>query len=142
MWLNKQNILKLNLKLAQIVHSKLKRIIEGRRQMIASGAGIDWAMAEHLAFGTLLLEGYGVRLSGQDSCRGTFSQRHSVFVDQNNEQRYIPLSNLSPDQAVFDVIDSPLSEASVMGFEYGFAQAEPNRLVMWESALVKQNGCG
>jgi 2-oxoglutarate dehydrogenase E1 component len=86
-----------------------------------------------LAFGSLLLEGNPVRLSGQDSGRGTFSQRHSVFVDQVTEERYIPLANLDPEQAMFEVIDSPLSEASVMGFEYGFSQAEPNALVMWEA---------
>ena len=95
--------------------------------------GIDWATAEHLAFGSLLLEGNPVRLSGQDSGRGTFSQRHSVFVDQETEERYTPLSNLSSNQAMFEVIDSPLSEASVMGFEYGFSQVEPNALVMWEA---------
>jgi len=115
------------------VHNKLKRVIEARRKAIESGENIDWATAEHLAFGALLLEGSVVRLSGQDSCRGTFSQRHAVFIDQNSEDRYIPLANLSADQGQFDVIDSPLSEASVMGFEYGFAQAEPNALVMWEA---------
>ena len=115
------------------VHNKLKRVIEARRKAIDSGENIDWATAEHLAFGALLLEGNVVRLSGQDSCRGTFSQRHAVFIDQASEDRYIPLANLSADQGQFDVIDSPLSEASVMGFEYGFAQAEPNALVMWEA---------
>ena len=115
------------------VHPKLKRVIEARKKAIETGEGIDWATAEHLAFGSLLLEGYAVRLSGQDSGRGTFSQRHSVFVDQKNESRYIPLANLSSEQAHFEVIDSPLSEASVMGFEYGYAMAEPNALVMWEA---------
>ena len=115
------------------VHNKLKRVIDARRKAIESGENIDWATAEHLAFGALLLEGNVVRLSGQDSCRGTFSQRHAVFIDQASEDRYIPLANLSADQGQFDVIDSPLSEASVMGFEYGFAQAEPNALVMWEA---------
>ena len=114
-------------------HNKLKRVVEGRRKALEAGEGIDWATAEHLAFGSLLLEGKAVRLSGQDSCRGTFSQRHSVFIDQNSENRYIPLAHLSDDQGMFDVIDSPLSEASVMGFEYGFAMAEPNALVMWEA---------
>ena len=97
------------------VHNKLKRVIEARRKAIDSGENIDWATAEHLAFGALLLEGNVVRLSGQDSCRGTFSQRHAVFIDQASEDRYIPLANLSADQGQFDVIDSPLSEASVMG---------------------------
>ena len=115
------------------IHSKLQRVIDGRAKAIASGEGIDWSTAEHLAFGSLLLEGSPVRLSGQDSCRGTFSQRHAVFIDQNDERRHTPLMHLSDDQAAFEVIDSPLSEASVMGFEYGFAQAEPNALVMWEA---------
>jgi 2-oxoglutarate dehydrogenase E1 component len=114
-------------------HSKLKRVVGARKTAIETGENIDWATAEHLAFGSLLMEGHKVRLSGQDSCRGTFSQRHAVFVDQNSEARYVPLTNLAEDQAPFEVIDSPLSEASVMGFEYGFAQAEPNALVMWEA---------
>ncbi|MGC6516881.1 MAG: 2-oxoglutarate dehydrogenase E1 component [Candidatus Puniceispirillaceae bacterium] len=115
------------------IHSKLQRVIDARHKAISSGTGIDWSTAEHLAFGSLLLEGNPVRLSGQDSCRGTFSQRHAVFIDQQDERRYTPLMNLSSDQGAFEVIDSPLSEASVMGFEYGFAQAEPNALVMWEA---------
>ena len=115
------------------LNSKLLRIIKARGDMIAKGSGIDWATAEHLAFGSILMEGNPVRLSGQDSCRGTFSQRHAVFVDQANEERYTPLNHLSDDQADFEVIDSPLSEASVMGFEYGFSQVEPNALVMWEA---------
>ena len=115
------------------LNPKLHRILKNRADSINFGKGIDWATAEHLAFGSLLLEGNPVRLSGQDSGRGTFSQRHSVFVDQENEERYTPLSNLGSDQAVFEVIDSPLSEASVMGFEYGFSQVEPNALVMWEA---------
>ena len=115
------------------LNSKLLRIIKARGDMIAKGSGIDWSTAEHLAFGSILMEGNPVRLSGQDSCRGTFSQRHAVFVDQANEERYTPLNHLSEDQADFEVIDSPLSEASVMGFEYGFSQVEPNALVMWEA---------
>ena len=115
------------------LNSKLLRIIKARGDMIAKGSGIDWSTAEHLAFGSILMEGNPVRLSGQDSCRGTFSQRHAVFVDQANEERYTPLNHLSEDQANFEVIDSPLSEASVMGFEYGFSQVEPNALVMWEA---------
>ena len=115
------------------LNSKLLRIIKTRGDMIAKGSGIDWSTAEHLAFGSILMEGNPVRLSGQDSCRGTFSQRHAVFVDQANEERYTPLNHLSEDQADFEVIDSPLSEASVMGFEYGFSQVEPNALVMWEA---------
>ena len=115
------------------LNSKLLRIIKARGDMIAKGSGIDWSTAEHLAFGSILMEGNPVRLSGQDSCRGTFSQRHAVLVDQANEERYTPLNHLSDDQADFEVIDSPLSEASVMGFEYGFSQVEPNALVMWEA---------
>ena len=115
------------------IHSKLKRVIDARAKAIETGENIDWATAEHLAFGGVLLEGNPVRLSGQDSCRGTFSQRHAVFVDQNTEERHTPLMHLKADQGAFEVIDSPLSEASVMGFEYGFAQAEPNALVMWEA---------
>ena len=115
------------------LNSKLTRILKTRATNIEAGTNIDWATAEHLAFGSLLLEGDVVRLSGQDSCRGTFSQRHAVLVDQNTEERYAPLMHLDPDQAVFEVIDSPLSEASVMGFEYGFSQVEPNALVMWEA---------
>ena len=115
------------------LNSKLVRILNARAKSIETGVGIDWATAEHLAFGAILLEGDPVRLSGQDSCRGTFSQRHAVLVDQETEERYTPLSNLQAEQASFEVIDSPLSEASVMGFEYGFSQAEPNALVMWEA---------
>ncbi len=115
------------------LNPKLTRIVETRAARIRDGEGLDWATAEHLAFGSLVLEGDMVRLSGQDSCRGTFSQRHAVLVDQASEERYAPLAHLSPDQAAFEVIDSPLSEASVMGFEYGFSQVEPNALVMWEA---------
>ncbi len=115
------------------LNSKLIRILKTRGANIKVGTNLDWATAEHLAFGSLLLEGDVVRLSGQDSCRGTFSQRHAVLVDQNTEERYAPLMHLDPDQAIFEVIDSPLSEASVMGFEYGFSQVEPNALVMWEA---------
>ena len=115
------------------LNSKLLRIVDTRAKRIEEGEGLDWATAEHLAFGALVLEGDPVRLSGQDSCRGTFSQRHAVLVDQETEERYAPLAHLADDQAMFEVIDSPLSEASVMGFEYGFSQVEPNALVMWEA---------
>ena len=115
------------------IHSKLQRVIDGRKKALEAGENIDWATAEHLAFGTLLLDGHPVRLSGQDSCRGTFSQRHAVFVDQNNGNRHTALNAMTEDQAFFEVIDSPLSEASVLGFEYGYSQAEPNALVMWEA---------
>jgi 2-oxoglutarate dehydrogenase E1 component len=115
------------------LHRKLKRIIGQRRQTIESGTGIDWATAEHLAFGTLLREGFPVRLSGQDSGRGTFSQRHAILYDQTTEERYIPLAHLHPEQAPFEVVDSPLSEAGVLGFEYGYSLADPNSLVLWEA---------
>ena len=115
------------------IHSKLQRVIDGRKKVLETGENIDWATAEQLAFGTLLLDGHPVRLSGQDSCRGTFSQRHAVFVDQNNGNRHVALNDMSDDQSFFEVIDSPLSEASVLGFEYGYSQVEPNALVMWEA---------
>jgi 2-oxoglutarate dehydrogenase E1 component len=115
------------------LHRKLERIIGQRRQIVENGADIDWATAEHLAFGTLLREGFPVRLSGQDSGRGTFSQRHAILYDQTSEARYIPLAHLHPDQAPFEVVDSPLSEAGVLGFEYGYSLADPNSLVLWEA---------
>ena len=115
------------------IHKKLQRVLDNRKKALKDGTNIDWSTAEQLAFGTLLLEGNPVRLSGQDCGRGTFSQRHAVFIDQNTEERYIPLSNINENQGSFEVIDSPLSEAGVLGFEYGFSQAEPNALVMWEA---------
>ena len=115
------------------IHKKLQRVLDNRKKAIKDGTNIDWSTAEQLAFGTLLLEGNPVRLSGQDCGRGTFSQRHAVFIDQNTEERYIPLSNINENQGSFEVIDSPLSEAGVLGFEYGFSQADPNALVMWEA---------
>ena len=115
------------------IHKTLARVIDTRHKAIESGEGIDWATAEHLAFATLLDEGFGVRLSGQDSCRGTFSQRHSHFVDQTTEERYTPLNNLRDGQAHFEVIDSALSEEAVLGFEYGYSLAEPNTLTLWEA---------
>ena len=115
------------------INSKLARVLKARGTALTSGKNIDWATAEQLAFGTLVAEGNIVRLSGQDSCRGTFSQRHAVFVDQKTNERYTPLHHVSQSQAQFEVIDSPLSEASVLGFEYGYSQAEPNALVMWEA---------
>jgi 2-oxoglutarate dehydrogenase E1 component len=115
------------------VHSKIVRQLKAKKEMIKSGEGIDWATGEALAFGTLLMEGHAVRLSGQDSERGTFSHRHSVLNDQETEDRYIPLNNLRFGQAPFEVINSPLSEAGVLGFEYGYSLAEPNMLVLWEA---------
>ncbi|MDP3656017.1 MAG: 2-oxoglutarate dehydrogenase E1 component, partial [Brevundimonas sp.] len=115
------------------MHKTLKRVMDGRREMIVSGQNIDWATAESLAFASLLDEGFPVRLSGQDSVRGTFSQRHSGIVDQTTEDRYVPLNNLREGQAEFEVIDSALSEEAVLGFEYGYALTDPNTLVMWEA---------
>ena len=114
-------------------HKTVQRLIERRREMIDSGVGIDWSMAEHLAFGTLVRDKFHVRLSGQDSERGTFSQRHSVLTDQVTERLYTPLKHVSPDQARFEVINSMLSEEAVLGFEYGYSLAEPMALVLWEA---------
>jgi len=114
-------------------HKTIVRQMQNKARMFETGQGIDWATAEALAFGTLLKEGVGVRLSGQDSGRGTFSQRHSVLVDQENEARYLPLNHVAPGQPEFEVIDSLLSEAAVLGFEYGYATAEPQALVLWEA---------
>ncbi len=115
------------------LHRTLNRFLENRRKAIETGTGIDWATGEALAFCSLLLEGRRVRLSGQDSERGTFSQRHSVLIDQETEQRYTPFNHLSDSQARFEVINSMLSEEAVLGFEYGYSLAEPNALTMWEA---------
>ncbi len=113
------------------VHKTLRRVIDAKAEMFRTGENFDWATGEALAFGSLLSEGYGVRLSGQDSGRGTFSQRHAVWVDQKSETKYIPLSTVPHGR--FEVHDSPLSEYGVLGFEYGFAMADPKTLVMWEA---------
>jgi 2-oxoglutarate dehydrogenase E1 component len=113
------------------IHSTLNRVVEAKKGMFTSGENFDWATGEALAFGSLLSEGYGVRLSGQDSGRGTFSQRHAVWTDQNSEAKYIPLSTVPHGR--FEVYDSPLSEYGVLGFEYGFSGADPKTLVMWEA---------
>jgi 2-oxoglutarate dehydrogenase E1 component len=115
------------------VHKTVDRVIAGRREAIESGEGIDWSTAEHLAFATLLDQGHPVRLSGQDSVRGTFTQRHSGVVDQKTEEVYFPLRNLGPTQAHFEVLDSALSEEAVLGFEYGFSLTDPNTLTLWEA---------
>src|SRR5215813_8826627 len=114
-------------------HKTIQRLLQRRREMVESSTGIDWSMAEHLAFATLLNEGFPVRLSGQDTERGTFSQRHSVLFDQESERRYTPLKYVSPNQGRFEVINSMLSEEAVLAFEYGYTLAEPNALVMWEA---------
>jgi len=113
------------------IHKTLGRVIDAKRQMFESGEGFDWATGEALAFGSLVTEGFGVRLSGQDSGRGTFSQRHAVWTDQKDEHKYIPLVTLP--HGKFEVYDSPLSEYGVLGFEYGFAMADPKTLVLWEA---------
>ena len=116
------------------INPKIARQLKAKQEMIDTGKDIDWATAEALAWGTLLVEGSGVRLSGQDVGRGTFSQRHSVLVDQKTEARYIPLNNIRPGkQGRFEVRDSPLSELSLLGFEYGFSLAEPNVQTIWEA---------
>jgi 2-oxoglutarate dehydrogenase E1 component len=112
------------------IHPTLGRVLDAKKAMFTSGENFDWATGEALAFGSLLSEGFGVRLSGQDSGRGTFSQRHAVWVDQGTEAKYIPLSTVPHGR--FEVLDSPLSEFGVLGFEYGYAGAEPKTLVLWE----------
>ncbi|MFQ5775752.1 MAG: 2-oxoglutarate dehydrogenase E1 component [Kiloniellaceae bacterium] len=115
------------------VHRKIVRQLETKRKMFETGEGIDWATAEALAFGTLLLEGHPVRLSGQDSNRGTFSQRHAALIDQETEERYVPLNHIRAGQSTIEIVDSPLSEMAVLGFEYGYSLAEPRALVLWEA---------
>jgi 2-oxoglutarate dehydrogenase E1 component len=114
-------------------HKTVQRMLDAKARMIETGEGIDWATGEALAFGSLLLEGYPVRLSGQDSTRGTFSQRHAGIIDQETEERYLPLNHIAPGQASFEVVDSMLSEYAVLGYEYGYSLAEPNALVLWEA---------
>ena len=114
-------------------HPKIRKLYERRLKSIQDGINIDWATAESLAFATLLEENYGVRLSGQDSGRGTFSQRHSVLYDQTNEKRFVPLRHFLSKQGLFEIIDSFLSELGVLGFEYGYSQADPQTLVIWEA---------
>ena len=113
------------------IHKTLGRVLDAKREMFANGAGFDWATGEALGFGALLSEGYAVRLSGQDSGRGTFSQRHAVWVDQTDEHKHIPLNTVPHGR--FEVHDSPLSEYGVLGFEYGYASADPKTLVLWEA---------
>jgi 2-oxoglutarate dehydrogenase E1 component len=115
------------------LNRKIARQLQEKRKTIDTGRDIDWATGEALAWGTLLAEGTPVRLSGQDSGRGTFSQRHSVLVDQATEAKYVPLNHVAPEQARIEIIDSPLNEAGVLGFEYGYSSAEPNALVLWEA---------
>ena len=115
------------------LHPRVKKIIEDRRKMTAGGQPLDWGYAENLAYATLVDQGYGVRISGQDCGRGTFFHRHAVLHNQHNGEGYVPLENLSEDQADFTVIDSVLSEEAVLAFEYGYATTDPQRLVIWEA---------
>ena len=112
---------------------KITRQLEAKRTAIDSGEGIDWATGEALAFGTLLTQGNRIRLSGEDCQRGTFSQRHAVLVDQTNQNEYVPLNNIQPEQAKIEIYNSLLSEQGVLGFEYGYTLADPKTLVLWEA---------
>jgi len=115
------------------LHKTVGRQLESKSKMFSEGKGFDWATAEALAFGSLVTEGFPVRLSGQDCTRGTFSQRHSAFINQSTEERHYPLNHIKPGQARYEVIDSMLSEYAVLGFEYGYSLSEPNALTMWEA---------
>ena len=134
----KANLIEIGKKISSIpdnfqVHKTLKKIFEQRRKIFTENKTIDWSTAESLAFATLLEEGFSVRLSGQDSGRGTFSQRHSVLRNQESHERYIPLNNISKKQKKFEIIDSLLSELAVLGFEFGYSLSEPETLVLWEA---------
>ena len=115
------------------LHKTIQRLLEAKKKMFETGQGIDWATGEALAFGSLLTEGFPVRLAGQDSRRGTFIQRDSGLVNQDTEERYYPLNNIREGQERYEVIDSMLSEYAVLGFEYGYSLAEPNALTLWEA---------
>ena len=135
---DKNEIKKIGKKISTIpnnfnVHKTLKKIFDARLKAIESEQAIDWTTAESLAFGTLLTEGFSVRLSGQDSGRGTFSQRHAVLRNQDSHERYIPLNNIKKGQKNFEIIDSLLSEFAVLGFEFGYSLSEPETLVLWEA---------
>ncbi len=115
------------------LNRKVARRLPAQREIVESMGNVDWALAELLAFGSLLYEGTPVRLSGQDSMRGTFSHRHAAWFDNKTQEIYIPLNNIKPDQARFCVYNSMLSEAAVLGFDYGYSLVEPNMLVIWEA---------
>ena len=114
-------------------NKKVVRLMDNKREMFESGNGFDWATAESMAFGSLLMEGTPIRFSGQDVRRGTFTQRHAVLTDQETEATHTPLMTLGEDQARLEIIDSPLSEAGVLGFEYGYSYTEPKALTLWEA---------
>ena len=135
---SKQKLLDLGMKFTSIpegfdAHRTVARVIDGRRTAIQTGENIDWSTAEHLAFASLLDQGVPVRLSGQDSVRGTFVQRHCDLIDQTTDRHYTPLSNLRLGQAHFEALDSALSEEAVLGFEYGFSLTDPKTLTLWEA---------
>ena len=135
---NLDKIIKISEKINNIpseinIHKTISKILGLRKEAISKKKGIDWATAESLAFGTLLEEGFPVRLVGQDSGRGTFSQRHSVLRNQTDNSRYIPLNNISKNQKKFEAVDSLLSELAVLGFEYGYSLVEPSTLTIWEA---------
>ena len=115
------------------LNKKLDRLLGAKKKMFETGKGFDWGTAEAMAFGTLLLDDYGVRLSGQDVGRGTFSHRHAIWYDQETEEKHIALNHVKDGQPVFEVHDSPLSEMAVLGFEYGFSSADPKTLTIWEA---------
>ena len=115
------------------LNSKIIRQLEAKKKMMDDEAGIDWATGEALAFGGLLKEGYPIRFTGQDVCRGTFSHRHAVLIDQANEERYTPLNHLGGDQKHLEIYESSLSEFAILGFEYGYSTAEPKALTLWEA---------
>ena len=135
---NKENLVNVGKKISSIpnnfsVHKTLKKIFDLRHQMFEKNRPLDWSTAESLAFATLLTEGFSVRLSGQDSGRGTFSQRHAVLRNQDSHERYIPLNSINNSQKKFEIIDSLLSEFAVLGFEFGYSLSEPETLVLWEA---------
>ena len=136
--IDRKDILEIGKKITKIpqnfnIHKTLRKIFENKNMIFEKNLKIDWSTAESLAFGSLLNEGFSVRLSGQDSGRGTFSQRHSVLRDQDSGERYIPLNNISNKQKKFEIIDSLLSELAVLGFEFGYSLSEPETLVLWEA---------
>ncbi len=137
-WINAATMAEVGAALTRVpdgfdLHRTVGRQLEAKKKMFESGQGFDWATAEALAFGSLLTEGFPVRLSGQDCTRGTFSQRHSAFINQTTEERHYPLNHIRPGQSRYEVIDSMLSEYAVLGFEYGYSLSEPNALTMWEA---------
>ena len=137
-WIKRETMQEIGTALTRVpegfdLHKTVARLLDAKRKMFETGQGFDWATAEALAFGSLVTEGFPVRLSGQDCIRGTFSQRHSAFVDQTTEERHFPLNHIRAGQSRYEVIDSMLSEYAVLGFEYGYSLSEPNALTLWEA---------